>query len=118
MEIEEIVPLNQEIVVSSSDKQGNVRAIFAVAKGIVSKNLLFGLCNRGKTFDNLTQNPQISIVVKNENGYFRIQGVVELFENGKILELLEKRCSPPIPIIAVLVKMTEIWDLDQDKKIE
>ncbi len=114
--IENIIPLNQEIVIATSDKNGDVKGIFVIAKGFVDEKLLFGLCKKRKTYNNLVENPRISIVVKN-NGYYRIQGKTEFFEEGEVLETLLNRCNPPIPIIGVLVTINEIWDLDKDEKI-
>lgn len=115
--IEEIIPLNQEIVIATSDLKGNVKAIFVIAKGFVDGKLLFGLCNKGKTFNNIKENKNICVIVKN-NGYFRINGKVEIIYEGEILETLLSRCKPPMPILSVLVEINEIWDLDKNIPVQ
>lgn len=117
LKIEKIIPLNQEIVIATSSKNGDVKGILVIAKGFVDGKLLFGLCKKGKTYNNLVENPKISIVVKN-NGYYRIDGIIEFFEKGEAFNTLLERCNPPIPIVGVLVTINEVWDLDKDVKVK
>lgn len=111
------IKLNHEIVLSTSSKKGEPRSTFVISKGFVDGKLLFGLCFSGKTLDNLKNNPQVSIAVKQNNEYYRINGTAQIIESGKIVEDLLKLCKPPMPKVAILIQITEVVNLEDGSKI-
>ncbi len=66
---------------------------------------------------NLTENKKVSIVVKKDRRYFRINGDAAVYGEGKFLEAAIKRSNSPLPHHAIAIKIKEIFDLDKAKRI-
>ena len=53
-----------------------------------------------------------------DKGYFRIKGKVEMFKTGKYFDLAISLSKPPLPKMAVLVSIDEVFDLSAGNIVE
>jgi len=107
----------QNIVLATSSKDGNPRAIVVVSLGFIDDRLLIGACLMGKSLENIKENNKVSIVAFKDNEYYRIDGVATIYPEGKYLDIAIKRSNPPLPKAAILIDIKEVFDLDKGKKI-
>lgn len=107
----------QKIILATSSKDGNPRAIVVVSLGFIDDKLLIGNCLMKKSLENIEENNKVSIIAIRENEYYRIDGTSVIYSEGKYLETAIKKSSPPLPKAAILVDIKEVFDLDKGKKI-
>jgi len=107
----------QNIVLATSSKGGNPRAIVVVSLGFVDDKLLIGACLMKKSLENIKENNKVSIVVIKENEYYRVDGVATIYSSGRYLDIAIERSNPPLPKAAILIDIKEVFDLDKIKKI-
>jgi uncharacterized pyridoxamine 5'-phosphate oxidase family protein len=92
----------QNIVLATSSKDGNPRAIVVVSLGFVEGKLLIGACQMRKSLENIQENSKVSIVAIKDNEYYRIDGIAKIYSKGKYLDIAIGRSSPPLPKAAIL----------------
>jgi len=107
----------QNIVLATSSKDGNPRAIVVVSLGFVDEKLLIGACLMGKSLENIKENNKVSIVAIKDGEYYRIDGVATIYSAGEYLDTAIKRSNPPLPKAAILIDIKEVFDLDKGKKV-
>jgi len=110
----------QNIVLATSSKDGNPRAIVVVSLGFINDKLLIGACLMGKSLENIRENNKISIVViktNKNNEYYRIDGMATIYPEGNYLDIAIKKSNPPLPKAAILIDIKEVVDLDKGKKV-
>jgi uncharacterized pyridoxamine 5'-phosphate oxidase family protein len=107
----------QEIVLATSSKNSDPRAIVVISLGIVDDKLLIGACLMKKTLENIKENNKVSIVAKYNKEYYRVDGNATIHSSGKYLDIAIKGSNPPLPKHAILIDIKEVFDLDKLKKI-
>jgi uncharacterized pyridoxamine 5'-phosphate oxidase family protein len=108
----------EEIVLASASKNGIPRAITVISLGFYKNKLLIGICQMKRTFENLKENNNISLVAMEKGKYyFRINGRSKIYSSGKFFNLALKRSKPPLPHHVLVVDIKEVFDLDKVKKI-
>lgn len=108
----------EEIVLATS-KDNIPRAIVVTSLGFLDDKLLIGICQMNRSFENLKENNNVSIVAMKDKNYYMIQGKTELFSSGKYFDAAFERSvkCPPQPHHVLVVLVTEVFDLDKVKKI-
>jgi len=107
----------QKIVLASSSKDGNPRAIIVVSLGFIDDRLLIGACLMRKSLENIKENNKVSIATFKDNQYYRIDGVATIYSAGEYLDIAIKRSNPPLPRAAILIDINEVFDLDKGEKV-
>lgn len=104
----------KEIVLATSSKQCIPNANIVVSLGFVGNKLLVANCQMNNTDKNLKENPNISVI----GGYFRIKGRVEIFSSGNFFDICIERSGGYEVKSAILINISEIFDLDKGERIE
>jgi len=117
MSWKEALKQGQEIVLATSSKDGNPRAIIVISLGLVDEKLLIGACQMKRSLENIRENNRVSIVAKYGSEYYRVNGLATIYSSGKYFDEALKRSKPPLPKHAIVVSIKEVFDLDKVKKI-
>jgi predicted pyridoxine 5'-phosphate oxidase superfamily flavin-nucleotide-binding protein len=107
----------QKIILATSSRDGEPRAIAVVSLGFIDGKLLIGACLMRKSLNNIKENNKVSIATITEGGYYRIDGEASIFSEGQYLEIAIKKSNPPLPKSAILIDIKEVVDLDKGEKI-
>jgi len=107
----------QNIILATSSKDGNPRAIVVVSLGFVDNKLLIGACQMRQSLQNISENNKISIVAIKDNEYYRVDGIATIYSEGRYLSIAIERSKPPLPKAAIPINIKEVFDLDKGKKI-
>jgi len=109
----------EEIVLATTSKTGFPRAIVATSLGFSDEKLLIGICQMKKSFENLKENNNVSLVAMKDKEYYMIMGKTEIFLSVKYFGIAVKRSKkcPPLPHHVLVVNIKEVFDLDKVKKI-
>jgi len=107
----------QNIVLATSSKDGNPRAIVVVSLGFIDGKLLIGACLMKKSLENIKENNKVSIVAIKDGEYYRIDGEATIYSDGKYLEIAIRKSNPPLPKAAIAIDIKEVFDLDKEKKV-
>ena len=105
-----------EIVLATS-WEDKPHAIVVISLGFCDNKLLIGACQMKTTLENIKKNNKVCIVAKYNNEYYRIKGAVSIYSSGKYLETAIERSEPPLPHHALVIEISEVFDLDKGKKI-
>jgi len=117
MSCKKAISQGQEIILATSSKIGNPRAIVVISLGLFNKKLLIGACQMKRSLKNIKENTRVSIVAKYKNEYYRINGRAKIYSSGKFFEIALKRSEPPLPHHAITINIIEVFDLDKIKRI-
>lgn len=104
---------DKELILATCSKSGVPNANIVLSLGFIDDKLLLADCQMETTIKNLKENPNICIV----SGYYRIKGNVELFSSGKYLDICVQKNKEYGVKNAILVRITEAFDLDKVKKV-
>ncbi len=107
----------QNIVLATSSKDGNPRAIIVVSLGFIDDRLLISACLMKKTLENIEENNKVSTVAFKDNEYYRVDGIATIYSEGKYLDIAIEKSNPPLPKAAILIDIKEIFDLNKGEKI-
>lgn len=114
---QDTVKQQSELILTTCTDEGKPHAILVISKGLVEGKITFGLCGKWKTYNNLKRQGWACIVAKKEGEYYRIEGGVEFHETGDYFDEMIGKCTPPMPIVAVLVDVKSVFDLDKSEKV-
>lgn len=103
----------KELVLATSSNDGNPNANIVISLGFIDDKLLVADCQMNTTIENLKKNKKICII----GGYFRVKGTVEIFNSGKYFDICVKKNKKYSVKNAILVNVTEVFDLNEVKKI-
>lgn len=103
----------KEIVLSTCSKDGKPNANIVISLGLVDNKLLIADCQMGNTIKNLKETKKICVIGE----YYRIKGDVETFSSGKYFDLCVKKNKKYGVKNAILVRISEVFDLNKIKKI-
>jgi len=110
----------EEIILATFSKTRVPRAIVITSLGFSDDKLLIGICQMGKSFENLKENSNVSLVAMEKGKYYyRANGKSEINSSGKYFEIAferSKKC-PPLPHHVLVVNIEEVFDVDKLKKI-
>ena len=106
-----------EIVLSTTKKNGDPHAIYVLSMGIVDNKVVIGVCLMKTTLENIKNNKKAVVVGKCDDGYFRIYGEVNLYPSGKYLDKAVTHSRPPMPEEALTIEIEEVYDMGNQKKI-
>ena len=104
----------KELVLSTASKDGKPNANIVMSLGFVDNKLLIADSQMHSTIKNLEETKQACIV----NGYLRINGSVEVFSEGKYVDLCNEKDKEYPTKHAILVTVKEVFNLDKVEKIE
>lgn len=107
----------QKIVLTTSSRSGNPRAIMVLSLGFLGEKLLIGACLMEKSLENIKENNKVSIVAFEDSEYYRIDGVATIHSRGEYLDTAIEKSKPPLPKAAILIDINEVFDLVKGKKI-
>ena len=110
----------EEIVLATASKEGVPRAIVVTSLGFSDDKLLIGICQMKKSFENLKENNNVSLVAtKHGDYYYMANGKSEVYSSGKYFEIAVERSRkcPPLPHHVLVVDIKEVFDVDKLKKI-
>jgi uncharacterized pyridoxamine 5'-phosphate oxidase family protein len=117
MSWEQAVQERQEIFFATSSKEGKPHVIVVLSLGLVEKKVLIGACLMETSIKNIQNNNKVSFVVKYKNEYYRVEGLATIYSTGKFFDNAYKKSKPPMPKSAITIDVTEVWDLNNQKKI-
>ncbi|MFZ2025150.1 MAG: pyridoxamine 5'-phosphate oxidase family protein [Microgenomates group bacterium] len=117
MSWQQTVEERQEVTIVTSSPVGVPHAIIAVSLGLIDGKLLLGAALMKTTLENLKNNNKIVLITKANGEYYRLVGSVEISTSGKYLDTALSKSNPPMPTAAILVEITEIFDLDKQQTI-
>lgn len=117
MSWKEAVEERKEVILATTSKGGTPHAIVVLSMGLSEGKLLIGACLMTISLENIRNNNRVSLVVKNESEYYRIDGRAEIYPKGKYFDIVYGKSKPPMPKFAVAIDITEVIDLGKQKKI-
>jgi len=103
----------KEIVLATSSMKNIPNANIVISLGLEDSKLLVANCQMTNTINNLKANQKICVI----GGYFRIKGRVEIFSSGKYFDLCVLKSKAYSVKNAILITISEVFDLDKVKKI-
>jgi len=109
----------EEIVLATSSKD-IPRAIVVTSLGFYKEKLLIGISQMKTSFENLKQNPNVSLLaIEKGKYYYRINGKSKIHDKGEYFDVTVERSKrfPPLPHHVLVVDIKEVFDLDKLKKI-
>ena len=109
--------LGNNIVLSTSSKDGSPHAIVVTSKGFIDDKLLINACQMDTTLRNIKENNKVCIVANYNNRYFRIKGTASIYSSGKYFDIAKARNKPPPVKHAVIIEIKEVFDLDKAKRL-
>ena len=118
MSFQEAILHREPLVFSTVTKSGKPHSNVMLSLGMVDEKILIGLCFLNTTFENLQANNSVCLITCGDKGYFRIKGKVEMFKTGKYFDLAISLSKPPLPKMAVLVSIDEVFDLSAGNIVE
>lgn len=89
-------------------------ANIVISLGLINNKLLIADCQMHTTINNLKENSNICVI----GGYYKIKGKVDIFNSGKYYELCVKNNKKYPVNHALVITITEIFDLEKVKKIK
>ena len=107
----------QEIVLATVKKENIPHAIFVLSMGIIENKLLIGVCQMTTTLENIKNNNKVVVIGKSDTGYYRIFGEAKIYSSGKYYKTVCERSKPPLPKLAIVIDIKEVYDLDKAKRI-
>lgn len=102
-----------EIVVCTSCEDGMPHANVVISLGFVGDKLLIANSKMHTTAHNLKRNKQVCVVA----GYIRIKGTVETYTSGDVFDLCVKKTHGYVMKSAMLITITDVFDLDNVCKL-
>lgn len=107
----------QEIVLTTSSKDGKPNAIVVVSRGFIEGKLLINDCQMNRTIKNIKSNSFVCLVVKYNKEYYRIKGKTKSYTAGKYFQEAVKREISYQVKNAIVVEIKEVFDLDKVKRV-
>ncbi len=105
------------VVLSTTNNDGSPHANIVASKGFVDDKLLINNCAMATTLKNIKNNNAVCVVVQKNNEYYRIKGKATVYESGTYFEIAKERNQPPPVKSAIVVEITEVFDLDKSEKV-
>lgn len=99
----------KELTLVTSSKEGNPHANIVISLGFIDGKILLADCQMVQTIQNLKDNYNICVV----SGHLRLKGKVEIFHSGYYFDICVQKNIEYIVKNAVLITVTEIFDLDK-----
>lgn len=103
----------KELILATSSPKNMPHANIVISLGFVDDKLLVANCQMSSTIKHLQKNKNICVV----GGYFRIKGKVDIFSSGKYFDYAVKKSKGHCVKNAILVTISEVFDLDKVKKV-
>ena len=102
-----------ELVLATSSEKGDPHANIVISLGFVDDKLLIANCQMETTIKNLKATKNICII----SGYYRLKGIVEIFDSGKYFDICNEANKKYPTKSAILITVKEVFDLDKVKEI-
>ena len=106
------------IVLATIDEKNKPHANIIASLGFVDGKILVANSQMQTTIKNLQKSKAACLISMNDNLYIRAKGKVEIFDSGKYFEICLKADKEYPPRHAILIKPTEVFDLDKVKPIK
>ena len=103
----------QELVLVTSSVDAQPNANIVISLGFVEGKILVADSQMKTTIKNLQANKKVCLI----NKYYRLQGTVEIFDQGKYFNLCSAADKKHPVKHAILITPKEIFDLNKLKKI-
>lgn len=82
----------EEIVLATCSKDGIPRTIVVTSLGFYKNKLLIGICQMKTSFENLKQNPNVSLLAMEKGKYYLIaNGKSEIYSSGEYFDVVVER---------------------------
>ncbi|MFC1644760.1 pyridoxamine 5'-phosphate oxidase family protein [Patescibacteria group bacterium] len=99
----------------SVDNEPNVNVVISL--GFYDDKLLIADAQMDTTIKNLTENNKICVFSRSNGLYYRIKGTVEIFNSGKYFDICLNNDKKFTAKHAILVSVSEVFDLDNVKRV-
>ena len=103
----------RKLILATASKNGLPNANIVISLGMVGNRLLVADCQMKTTIKNLKANKNICVI----GGYFRARGKVQIFSSGKYFDLGVKKSKGYKVRHAILINISQVFDLDNGKKV-
>lgn len=103
----------KELILATSSTRNIPNANIVISLGFIDDKLLVANCQMTNTINNLKENRKICVI----GGYFKIKGQVGIFSSGKYFDLCVQKNKGYSVKNAILITISEVFDLDKVKKI-
>ena len=103
----------EELVLATCSSQAKPNANIVISLGFIDSKILIADCQMKTTIGNLKQNKSVCVI----GGYYRINGVVEIFTSGKYFDICVEKSKGYKVKNAILVDIENVFDLDKQKVI-
>ena len=107
----------QEIYLSTCSKDCEPNANVVISLGFADGKLLIADSQMDKTLKNLINSKNICAISKLNKKYYRIRGTVEVFNSGKYFDMCSDTDKNYPVKNAILITVTQVFDLDKVKII-
>ncbi len=106
-----------ELVLATCSINNEPNANVVISLGFYDDKLLIADAQMTATIKNLKENRKICVFAKNNGLYYRIKGEVEIFNSGKYFNICLENDKLNPAKNAILVSVSEVFDLDNIKRI-
>lgn len=103
----------KELVLATCSNSGKPNANIVISLGFVDGKILIADCQMKTTIENLRQTKSICVI----GGYYRINGIVEVFTSGKYFDICVEKSKNYKVKNAILVNIEKVFDLDKQKVV-
>lgn len=103
----------RKLVLATASRRGLPNANIVVSLGMIGDKLLVADCQMKTTIKNLKANKNICVL----GGYLRAKGKVQIFSSGRYFDLCVKKSKGYKVKHAILISISQVFDLDNGKKI-
>ncbi|MCX6809283.1 MAG: pyridoxamine 5'-phosphate oxidase family protein [Candidatus Berkelbacteria bacterium] len=108
---------DRELILATCSKSAEPNANIVISLGFVDGKLLIGDYQMHKTIENLKATKLICIISKSDNHYLRAKGSVEVQNEGRYFDICQNADKNYPAKNAILVKIDEVINLENQKKI-
>ncbi len=105
------------ITLATIDAKNKPHANIVASLGFVDGKILIANNQMQTTIKNLQKSKLACLISMNDQLYMRIKGKVEILDSGKYFEICRKADKDYPPKHAILIKPTEVFDLDKVKPV-
>ena len=103
----------KEIILATASKKSAPNANIVMSLGFIDDKLIIADCQMKKTIKNLRENDKVCVI----GGYFRLRGKAKIFKEGIYFDHCVKNSGGHEVKNAILIKVNEVYNLDEGIRI-
>ncbi|MEI7579431.1 MAG: pyridoxamine 5'-phosphate oxidase family protein [bacterium] len=115
MSYQNLLTNGKELILATVNEDNTPQANIVISLGFFEKQILVGACQMDRTLKNLKRTGNVVVIIKGNGEYYRIRGTAKVASSGPALHEAIKYGKEPFPEEAILVRIDEVFDLDQGK---